>query len=130
MAQCCTLEVYNDIKSNEQEYPPEFRLDRIGKRLRILTTGLTFTQNLSSSIGSPSMISSGKVTSKGSGRDSNGPSKVTGRAISPRSDADNPRRARLSRLAPARVAATGSWKFKGMAVARRCPFRNLQTPRE
>ena len=93
--------------------------------MRTLTAELTFTQKLASSMGSPSMISSGKVTSKGSGRDSNGPSEGMGRATLPRTEADNPRKARLNRPVPARVTATGSWKFNGMLVTRRFLSVNL-----
>lgn len=69
----------------------------------------TFAQNFSSSMGSPSMISSGEVTSKGSCRASNGVSEVTGRAILPSFDVDNPYKTRLRRALVAIVTTTGNW---------------------
>src|SRR5260221_3651992 len=81
----------------------------------ILKTERTLAQKLLSSTGSPSMISSGEVTSKGSCRGSNGLSEVRGRAILPRFVAENPRNAKLRKALLARVAATGSWN-KGMTT--------------
>jgi hypothetical protein len=81
----------------------------------ILKRERTVAQKLLSSTGSPSMISSGEVTSKGSCRGSNGPSEVRGRAILPHFIAENPRKAKLRKAVLARVAATGSWN-KGMTM--------------
>ena len=75
----------------------------------ILRSERTFAQKLLSSTGSPSIISSGEVTSKGSCRGSKGLSELRGRAILPRFAAENPRKAKLRKAPLARVAATGNW---------------------
>ena len=69
----------------------------------------TFSQKLVSSVGSPSTMPSGEVTSNGSCRGSNGSFKVTGRAILPRFDTDKAWTARLRSALDTSVTATGSW---------------------
>src|SRR6267154_1397624 len=66
------------------------------------------------------MISSGKVTSNGSRRGSNGSFKVTGSAILPHFDADKLRTAKLRSALETSVTAMGSWN-EGMPPDRdRC----------